>query len=156
MYAIDLIDKVVALTDVPKHSAGAPMPLVIANDGNVVLIFESAPTGDELVILRFARVRAHYFGSPNDEALKGHPLKPRGLEPYGVFEVIGSSWIRSLERMNQMCLGQISFDRYRHFIFTFHDNTFECIAEDVITVARLPNDADVTENLLHRAVAYLR
>ncbi|HEX8863370.1 MAG TPA: hypothetical protein VGC06_30595 [Actinomycetes bacterium] len=45
---------------------------------------------------------AWQWGPPNDEALQGHPLVDRGLRPYGVFRVEGSSWIRQLERMNRV------------------------------------------------------
>ena len=70
------------------------------------------------------------FGSPNDEAFEGHPLESRGLHPYGVFEIENSSWRRELEKRNSI------HDRdnpensagYKHFIFAFHDSTFECIA----------------------------
>jgi hypothetical protein len=72
------------------------------------------------------------FGPPNDEAFGGHPLASRGLSPYAVFEVQQSSWIRKHERMNSV---HPSHNRERflagikHFIFAFHDSTFECIAE---------------------------
>jgi hypothetical protein len=71
------------------------------------------------------------FGPPNDEAFAGHPLSVRGLTPYGVFEVKNSSWVRRLERMNSVHPRHKPerFARLKHFIFTFHDTTFECIAE---------------------------
>lgn len=72
------------------------------------------------------------FGGPNDEAFDGHPLAARGLTPYGVFEVKDSSWIRKLERMNSvhpMHNRELFLKRLRHFIFAFHDSTFECVAE---------------------------
>jgi hypothetical protein len=71
------------------------------------------------------------LGPPNDEALLGHPLAARGLSHYGAYEVIDSSWIRKLERMNSVHDRHDSsrfFKDKRHFVFTFHDSTFECIA----------------------------
>jgi hypothetical protein len=157
MYTIDEQDKVVSLDAVPRHSPGAPMPLVLASDIGVVLAFETAPRGEEVVILKFVRPRAHYFGPPNDEALTGHPLARRGLKPYGVFEVIGSSWIRSLERMNQVHTqhDRSRFERLRHFVFTFHDDTFECVAEAVDTVACLPNDEEAATTVVQKAIVCL-
>ena len=74
---------------------------------------------------------AHMFGPPNDEAFEGHPLSQRGLRPYAVFEVQASSWLASLERMNSVHPYHSAerFAKYKHFIFAFHDTTFECIAE---------------------------
>jgi len=70
------------------------------------------------------------FGPPNDEGLHGHPLAERGLEPYGVFVVSPSSWLRALVRMNAVHPRHRDehFDGLCHFVFTFHDSTFECIA----------------------------
>ena len=71
------------------------------------------------------------FGPPNDEAFDGHPLASRGLTPYAEFEVIDSSWLRQLEKMNSV---HPYHNRERfmanlhHFVFAFHDSTFECIA----------------------------
>jgi hypothetical protein len=71
------------------------------------------------------------FGPPNDEGLEGHPLYSRGLDYHNCFEVRESSWIRSFERMNRVHMWHDAtrFARYRHFIITFQDSTFECIAE---------------------------
>jgi len=72
------------------------------------------------------------FGPPNDEAFGGHPLAHRGLGPYAVFEVRQSSWIRQLERMNSVHRQherEWFLSNKKHFIFAFHDSTFECIAE---------------------------
>ncbi|HYE94937.1 MAG TPA: hypothetical protein VD962_01910, partial [Rubricoccaceae bacterium] len=56
-------------------------------------------------------------------------LAERGLDPYGVFEVERSSWIRSLERMNRVhpYHKPARFERLRHIVLTFHDTTFECV-----------------------------
>ena len=71
------------------------------------------------------------FGPPNDETFSGHPLADRGLHPYAVFEVRDSSWIRKLERMNSVH-HRHNRERFleglRHFVFAFHDSTFECVA----------------------------
>jgi hypothetical protein len=158
MYAIDDKDRVVALGGVPAADAGAPMPLVVANEWNLFLSYGLAPGSQEQAILKFTSSRARYFGPPNDEALEGHPLSPRGLRPYGVFEIVGSSWIRSLERMNRVH-SRHKPDRYemlRHYVFTFHDSTFECIASGVDVVARFPNDTDSAEELLHKIATLMR
>lgn len=69
--------------------------------------------------------------APNEEAIAGHPRADRGLEAFSAFEVKNSSWIRQLERMNSVRPYHDRvrfFESKRHFIFAFHDSTFECIA----------------------------
>jgi hypothetical protein len=148
MYTVDGRDSVVELAGVPQSCTGAPLPVVLANEHDLLLAFllcEPHPNWDgktiemvspksdnkALAIVRFRSPRAHYFGPPNDEAFGGHPLASRGLRPYGAFEVQDSSWIRHLERMNSIHPGHRPelFAGLRHLVFSFHDSTFECIAE---------------------------
>ncbi len=150
MYSIDARDTVNPFPAAPQCSAGAPCPLVLADDDRVLVAYyseppataspptaplEVAPTTSDLpvAIAVFASPLAHLLGPPNDEALSGHPLTSRGLHAYGSFEVLHSSWIRALERMNAVHPNHRpeAFSGYRHFVFTFHDSTFECIARDI-------------------------
>jgi hypothetical protein len=142
MYTVDGQDKVIPCEGVPPQSAGAPMPIIVANDIQLVVVYDAR--GDERVALRFEGPRAHYFGSPNDEALSGHPLNGRGLGPYGAYEVLASSWIRSLERMNRVHPrhNAARYAELRHFIFTFHDKTFECVAKGMSVAARVANNGE--------------
>src|SRR5262245_63708733 len=72
-----------------------------------------------------------YSRSPNDEAFAGHPLANRGLMPYGAFVIESSSWIRRLEQMNSAhpCHKPERFWARKHYVLTFHDSTFECVAD---------------------------
>ncbi len=149
MYAIDDLDTVAELTRAPQSSVGAPLPVVLANEGALLLAYliEDMPADWDgtsvrlvgpdsaegtLALISFSRPYAHAFGPPNDEAFAGHPLAGRGLHPYGAFEIRASSWVRQLERMNRVHEYHRAeqFDPLRHFIFAFHDSTFECVAED--------------------------
>jgi hypothetical protein len=148
VYAVDDRDRVVELTDVPRSSVGAPCPIVLAGehsllvayylqdtpprwDGTTVRVVGVDAEGEPAAIVRFARPYASTFGPPNDEAFDGHPLADRGLGPYRSFEVMDSSWIRGLERMNSVhpYHRPEAFSRLRHFVLAFHDTTFECVAE---------------------------
>lgn len=86
---------------------------------------------DLCAVVRFQSPYAHMFGPPNDEAFSGHPLASRGLSPYAVFEVDHSSWLRALERMNSVhpYHRPERFAKFKHYVFAFHDSTFECVAE---------------------------
>ena len=102
VYAVDGRDEAVKFEGVPGHSAGAPEPLILATDHDLVLAFVTAPDDERYAIIKFIHPRAHYFGPPNDEALEGHPLAACGLGCYGIFEIRELSWIRSLERLNRV------------------------------------------------------
>jgi hypothetical protein len=87
-------------------------------------------TDRPIAIVAFEKPYCHLFGPPNDEALEGHPLAARGLEPHSVSEIAESSWVHALERMNAVhpYHRPESFTDYHHYIFAFHDSTFECVA----------------------------
>lgn len=148
MYTVDSRDVVEGLADIPRCDVGAPMPCILAAEGTTLVAFfvqdngmmssehpseDESGDGEPMAIVRFTGVRAHIFGPPNDEAFEGHPLASRGLHPYGAFRVHASSWIRALERMNAVHPAHRPehFGRYSHFVLSFHDSTFECVATKV-------------------------
>lgn len=148
MYSVDERDRVIELDGVPQSSVGAPLPIVLSDehklllayiiqdtpkdwDGRSVRVVDPSMVGEPLALIEFARYRSFMFGAPNDEAFAGHPLQSRGLHPYGVFEIEHSSWIRQLEKMNSVhpYHNSARFEKLKHFVFAFHDSTFECVAE---------------------------
>lgn len=148
MYPVDGQDRVVELEGVPQSSVGAPLPIVLSDehkillaytvqdtpsdwDGTSVRIVDPSTSGEPLALVEFTLYWSFMFGSPNDEAFHGHPLASRGLHPYGAFRIEDSSWIRQLERMNSVhpYHDPKRFERLKHFVFAFHDSTFECVAE---------------------------
>ena len=76
-----------------------------------------------------ADVRFGWF--PDENTFGNHPLAQLGLEPYGAFEVQNSSWVRKLAVLESVESGgrENSLRTKRHFIFTFHDTTCECVAD---------------------------
>lgn len=147
MYQVDKKDRVVRLTDVPQSSIGAPHPVMLAEEGTAILAFYlenrddgwngtsvrmiSSDSEEPMAIAKFRICSVHNLGPPNDEAFSGHPLASRGLDPYGAYEVLDSSWIRQLERMNSVHPYHKSerFWTIHHYIFSFHDSVFECVAD---------------------------
>lgn len=135
MYSVDTRDTVSPLPDVPQSSAGAPCPIVLADEHTLILAYylaarDQATIDDSVAVVTFEGYDAMMFGPPNDEAFEGHPLATRGLSPYRAHEIKGSSWIRTLERMNSVHRSHRPerYDSLRHFAFAFHDSTFECVA----------------------------
>ena len=147
MYQVGPDDRVVELRDVPQMDTGAPLPVVIANehvldlvylataidrdwDGSYTTMVGEDTEREDVVCVRFDGAWAHSFGPLGDETLHGHPLWGRGLTHYAAAEVHHSSWVRSHEQVNSVHDRHLPgmFDDLRHFIFTFHDSTFECTA----------------------------
>jgi len=148
MYAVTKSDQVRELAELPQSSIGAPCPMILVGEhslriayyleekdegwnGTTVRMLSPDQGNEPCGVVDFVMPYAHMFGPPNDEAFGGHPLAERGLRPYGAFEVEGSSWLATLERMNSIHPYHRAerFKKYRHFILSFHDTTFECIAQ---------------------------
>lgn len=126
------MDQLHELNHLPQHCPGAPSPHVLCNESKLFLVYlmPASSLGQEHVAVISFDYRAHRFGGPNDEALSGHPLYARGLRHYSTYEVVQSSWIKELEIMNSVHPYHRS-ERFRechHYVFTFHDSMFECIA----------------------------
>ena len=137
------------LPEAPQSSIGAPLPVVLADewqvlvvylledrdpdwDGTTVRVVNSASAG-VVAIAHFSGVWATQFGAPNDEALDGHPLFAHGLRPYGAFTVEPSSWKAELVARNTVhpYHDPSSFQALTHYVLTFHDSMFECLARSV-------------------------
>ena len=88
------------------------------------------------------------FGYPNDEGLPEHSLYSHGLsDANAISEVVNSSWSAALGDQKTASARRIFGDRYnkaynlaegevriygwKHFIFQFKENTFECIADSL-------------------------
>ena len=85
-----------------------------------------------MALVEFERCGSKKLGSPNEEVFHGHPLYGKGLDGYTAQIVRNSKWLAELEGINQVH-ERYDSDRWRklkHFVFWFHDSTFECIAED--------------------------
>ena len=148
MYSIGSCDRVDELINIPQSDVGAPLPVVLADEYRVLLAYRvaepdpnwdgtyvnviSSDTDSTDAIITFHRALLHMFGPPNDEAFAGHPLAERGLRPYCTAEVQHSSWLKLIIQMNRVHPHHTDamFDGVRHFIFAFHDSTFECLAHD--------------------------
>jgi len=78
-------------------------------------------------IVRFQHCIISKFGYPNDEAWGGIP-RTRELS-YGCYEVLNSSWNTELCELNKYSFPDSVPGRSRHFLFLFHDSSFECLAD---------------------------
>lgn len=151
MYPVDDSVSVKSITNIPQCSIGAPIPSVVSGEHRTAVLFYiekevaadwdgtsvrvvSADSEDEQVAcVIFDFCYATMFGPPNDEVYDGHPLSEKGLGPYGVFEIIDSSWIRLLESLNSVHPRHDKENfmmNKHHYVLSFHDTNFECVARD--------------------------
>jgi hypothetical protein len=103
-------------------------------------------------VVEFKRCLVSRFGYPNDEARWGIPQYEN--VSYGIYEVLNSTWIKEVVRMNRYRFPKTT-DAYvaKHFLFAFHDDTFECLADD-LTIEVVNEPYHMTfERIRRRALA---
>ena len=90
------------------------------------LVFNASAGGRALVT--FERCILTRFGHPNDEARWGIP-RFHGTT-YGIYRIEHSSWIAEVVRLNRYRFPTTRDDYVKlHYVFAFHDSTFECLAD---------------------------
>lgn len=132
---------------------GAPLPQLLVSGRRALLIFlvrvhdpnwdgtyatmkdPASPDPERLALVEFKRCFSAKLGVPNDEVFHGHPLSGRGLDDYTAQVVKNSRWLAELEKINSVHsqYRPDSWKAYNHYVFWFHDETFECIAESFTT-----------------------
>lgn len=57
-------------------------------------------------------------------------MNGRGLEAYQAQRVVNSRWLKELETINSVhrMYNPDSWRNLHHYVFWFHDSTFECVA----------------------------
>ena len=132
-----------------EWDVGAPLPILLSNDYRTFLTFyvgEPDPNWDgtyvkvvdpsstervSLCLVTFHGCVSSKLGHPNDEVQSGHPLSGCGLEGYTAQVVENSRWIAEVAKTNSVhpCDSPERWKNLKHYIFWFHDSTFECLAE---------------------------
>ena len=119
-------------TDITPEAAVSGA-VVLANENDTMLSFNAMRLQSDgryhdagCAIVRFELCSISKFGYPNDEAWSGIP-RTRGLS-YGCYEVLNSSWNAELSELNKHSFPDSVPSKARHFLFLFHDSSFECLA----------------------------
>jgi hypothetical protein len=153
-----------------RWDTGAPLPHMLANGRRTFLLFylpnrdpdwdgtwvrvvdPAAPEPQPLGVVEFRRVHSVTLGGPNDEAVGGHPLSGKGLRPYAAHRVVNSRWIAEAERVNSVHPQHRGgwHERLNHYVFSFHDETFEYLAESFTTQRYVGSPRTVLSELVHR------
>lgn len=123
---------------------GSPSPTILSNDSELYLTFyadrENAveipqqrntvyDTG--IVVIKFNMYLKYTFGLPGEETVHGHSYNSLGMESFSFYELRNSDFIKSLQEIEKVhpYYNSEKWNKYKHYILTFHDNMFECIAE---------------------------
>lgn len=124
---------------------GSPSPTILSNDNELFIAFyadrESSSTIPQerntvfdtgIVALKFKTYLKYTFGLPGAETIQGHPYSKLGMKSYSFYELKNSDFIKSLETIEKIhpYYDSTKWEKYKHYILTFHDNMFECIAQD--------------------------
>lgn len=132
-------DQIVLLGDVPQPAMDAAEPFIVASDRRVILAYPIAesdferfgpfdPEDDPFCTVLFADAAFHRLGPPGDAALDVHPLAVQGLNSYSVHEVVNSSLAAEIASVSTLV------PALRHFLITFNESTFECVASDYTVI----------------------
>jgi hypothetical protein len=121
-------DQVVQLDPGWQVDPSVPDPMLVQREDLAALIFHTAPDRRRVLVV-FEDCLISRFGYPNDEGLGGHPLYAKGLTSYAFGEVVNSSWSSTLEE--ESLPTSTVMGKERHFIITFHDSMFECLAHEM-------------------------
>jgi hypothetical protein len=165
-------DVVVAMATRWQPSKLSTKPLLFQDEERAVLIFSAGrePLAggiaatlrrgvgpSDVVAGRSTRIEIRFdgcllakFGYPGQGALSGHPLYDRGLNGYGLYEVLDSSWTRLLAEQDKISSPKESWPPFpvRHFVATFTDAIFECLCGSVRGRATNMSVAEILEQLI--------
>jgi len=115
--------------DFPAMDTGSPSPILVWGDAAYLLYYGPANADSEVVIVvKFEGALAALTGPPSDESLMNHRLWGKGLRFYSVHVVDESEWLRDLVRRDSHRTSPGWVLSHTHYLFTFHDQTIECLA----------------------------
>jgi len=144
MYQCNGNENLIAL-EIPLPYRDAPLPILLADELNLILSYVVADSDDAqdstglghlyeeepMLAVKFQNPVAHFQGPPDDGGIQNHPLAAAGLQAYGIYVVENSPWIEQL-RVMQIRSGLYrasDWEPLKHYLFSFHSMSFECIAE---------------------------
>ncbi|MFN3650974.1 MAG: hypothetical protein ACK47B_15470 [Armatimonadota bacterium] len=154
-----------------EWDVGAPLPHLLRSDYRTLLSFyarepvrdESAikistatdPDEELLAVVEFTGCVSAKLGSPNDEVQNGHALYRRGLDSYTAQRVVHSRWLAELEAINSVhaCYNPARWAELSHYVFWFHDTTFECIAKSYTVELHRESLAAMLERMCRRLIS---
>ncbi len=127
-----------------EMDTGAASPTVLSNENELFVIFygDSRRQSDfpqewntvydtGVFVLKFTNCLKHTFGMPGDETFRGYRYYAVGMRPYSFYELNVPDWIEELQAIDRAHprFNPDKWPQYKHYIITFHDSMFECVAQ---------------------------
>jgi hypothetical protein len=137
--------ELIEIKDLFEMDFGSPSPTILSNDNELFIAFyadkqnsSGIPQARNIIYdtgifaLKFKVYLKYTFGLPGEETIQGHPYSKLGMKSYSFYELKDSDLIKSLQNIEKAHpqYNSKKWEMYRHYILTFHDNMFECIAQD--------------------------
>ncbi|MDQ6479990.1 hypothetical protein [Dyadobacter sp. LHD-138] len=136
--------ELIELKDFFEMDFGAPLPMIVSTDTELFITFYSDQeiksfypnalnpvysTG--VVVLKFKHYLKYTFGIPGNETIEGHPYFKLGMKLFKFYELTNSDLVAHLEKIEKshQYYNPNKWKDYKHYILTFHDNMFECVAK---------------------------
>lgn len=135
----------IKLLDDISIDPGASSPRIICSDDILFILFYTKeeitedhiePKGrntfqqSQISIIRFDHYFSHKYGLPNDETFHHHTLYSKGLKFYRGQYARDSHWLKeTIKTMSSHpYFDKSSIEGLKHYIFSFKEGTFECLA----------------------------
>ena len=152
-----------------RREIGAPMPFVISS-GRTFVIYNAAPNipaADPAMVkiinpidpercvalLEFLGCIDYRFGVPGENDFDS-PASIPGLIPHKAHLVQDSVWIQWLKQVNDSSpeTDRPDWLKYKHFVLSFHDERFECVAKSYFIEVYNSDYDDVAQIAFDRAI----
>lgn len=113
---------------IDEHNAN---PIILCDTRNLYLKFNIENDDNNSIILKFKNYVIYKFGFSGHETIPYHKYSEYNITTSTFYNIKSSYWINELKNIatQHPRYDEKKWDSYNHFIITFEDEMFECIAE---------------------------
>jgi hypothetical protein len=115
--------------DFPEWDPTRPEPHLVTGARTFLLFYKRHAEPDVVFVVEFDGCIGAKTGLPSDTTLSGHRLWGKGLRYYVAHEVEESEWLAEVGRLEKHRSSPGWVAAHHHYVFTFHDETVECLAQ---------------------------
>ncbi|MGV0755488.1 hypothetical protein ACTS95_03850 [Empedobacter brevis] len=118
---------------------GSPSPKILSDSNNLFLNFMVDDENFNTITLKFLNYHIYKIGYPGNETLCYHPYTELGINSSDFYLVNDSMWMNELREIdkNHPYFSDKKWNSLNHYIITFHDDLFECIAKGFETTSQI-------------------
>jgi len=148
-------------------------PIIFQTYGSVILVFdvsclkdngfyedflsEKLSTNRLLAVVQVKGYLHSKFGFPGAEEIDANSLSEKGLMGYGIFEVVNSLWEKEFQekrfntwwhKVRLTSIPDIIYPSKRHFIISFKECCFECLADELDIILTEETDEQIRQFII--------